>query len=481
MDPNHIRTNLTDYESRMPFADEIQGVYDFLGRVAIKDNLEFDYSEDVLAEKLISPNSAYDEGGVLYEEVTKVLAENDDTASEDILDAGLKIAEYIKNNNKTVRAQFTGYLQAAFQIDRLKIGLRGTDGSLVASNSILFFARKSLIEGMDASERNLASINNVDAVLSDIYAKEEWFGWFIPKSLGFREEFLSRLNAKKVLGAFQPTSPDSLTTYINTEGTTPQEDVGKFVNKTMRERKYGVKPAFTEASIGGSWVYYDAEELYRFYNSDKFDATLVPPAAAIIFHSPKTEFNNLKLKTSDMRFGGNANIGYIGSELEPDVSLFLSMDGELYVDPAQFFSLRRELQETPGLYEAVLAEVIANFHDLTVSLGTVTAMRNPNFVGLTNEQKKRYDPILQLLAPRLKREYLEPELQEPTGRTVRAHGVTWFVRNLPVGFHASPESIERALEHGIVLSDNETFVRSHERGSQNPVQGHRINRRLPIA
>ena len=42
--------------------------------------------------------------------------------------------------------------------------------------------------------------------------------------------------------------------------------------------------------------------------------------------------------------------------------------------------------------------------------------------------------------------------------------VSSHIRNLPLGWHASPEKIEEALKHGIVLMDGQTWVESYMKG-----------------
>lgn len=59
------------------------------------------------------------------------------------------------------------------------------------------------------------------------------------------------------------------------------------------------------------------------------------------------------------------------------------------------------------------------------------------------------------------------EEEERQKRFVDRYHVTWFVRRLPLGYHASVQAIEYAGIHQVQLKENETIVREHWRGGKN--------------
>ncbi len=481
MERNTFNSRPFKYETEMPFGQNLRSLYTKLGDLASLSLFEFDYDEDALAERLINPNPVYDQDGQLFAPIVDALTSSSNDLQDKALEAGLAVAEYIKNQGPNTRKRLTGYLQACFQIDRLKIGLTGPSGSMVPENSILFYARQSLIEDLEPSLSTHKTVSKVAESVSRLYEKEEWFGWFVPKAFTLVEELTLRHNSRAVTDMFASESKESIEQYGGRQ--TLHNDIKGFVSETMRNRKYGVKAAYIPASIGGSWVYYDGEDFKELYKTQNHSRELMPDAAAVIFYTDKESLENLVpvRKKVDLGNGVIVRIGGAIEEIEPRLRLVLSYQGELFLDVSQFMPLEKELRGNPGLYEAILAEIIANFHDLTVPLDTIDVTKQPNITQLSKKQKENYDPILQLLIPRLKKRYISEVAEDRNGdkntRMVRLHDVTWFIRTLPHGFKATPEAIARAKEHDIPLAPNETFVRSHKRGKDNEVKGHIVEKR----
>lgn len=124
-------------------------------------------------------------------------------------------------------------------------------------------------------------------------------------------------------------------------------------------------------------------------------------------------------------------------------------------------------------YRRLQAEVIANYLDLTNPL-EVTAhavdldKQAPGGVTTTSgsESSDPMDVVRRLIIPRIKAKTNAPtEDHESNGRAVRLHGVTWHIRRLPEGWHASGQAEMIAKQAGVTLKPGETFVQSHQRGS----------------
>ena len=64
-------------------------------------------------------------------------------------------------------------------------------------------------------------------------------------------------------------------------------------------------------------------------------------------------------------------------------------------------------------------------------------------------------------------EQADAETVERAKRELRRHEVIYHVRRLPKGKHPTAEARARAEKYNIVLADNETFVKPHERGKGN--------------
>jgi hypothetical protein len=69
---------------------------------------------------------------------------------------------------------------------------------------------------------------------------------------------------------------------------------------------------------------------------------------------------------------------------------------------------------------------------------------------------------------------VEQAEEETARRSMRQHDVVEHIRKLPIGKHPSAQAKQLALEKfGIVLGDNETFVRKHHRGKGEEIHMHR--------
>lgn len=116
------------------------------------------------------------------------------------------------------------------------------------------------------------------------------------------------------------------------------------------------------------------------------------------------------------------------------------------------------------------AQLLSHYFDLTHKIETVHRAKQTIAQNPSSEKsiKDPLDTVNRLVSPRVHILFDgEPEsTPEEPRRSVCFHGVTWHTRELPEGWHASPEAIARAKAAGIILAPNETFVKDHHRGSK---------------
>lgn len=491
MNPSLIRSRPAPGEAELPYniehPDRMLRICHAVGQVAEQGVDKFDLHEDAIAEKILAANPAYEPGSEVYDAVVSALeaAPRSDRGEnmqhfglhvgEEVEDAAILIVDNIITNNKNTRGKMLGYLNACFEVDRIKLGIHGEQKGINQEHVILEKVRQLLVSEIPIDARSEKLANVLHENVHEMTHKQAFFGWFMPKMALLRQEMILRRQVNQVADLIPPATPESIKKY---GGSDALDADAKDIVEQMSDRKYGIKAAYTEASFGGSWVYYDADDIIEVVGGVN-PKSPGPDFVAVVYHSPLNALSNLKVRreVQDLPNNGRYNImGGAIQEMRPDIQLVIGADGQLYFDHNVTESVKYELKDRPGAYEALLAEVMANFYDLSASAKVVEVEKTPTYSQLTDNEKEYFDPILQLLLPRIKKRYTNEEEigQEPTGRTVREHDVVWFVRELPAGFHASPEAQERAVRHNITLAPNETFVRAHKRGRGNSVQGHYI-------
>jgi hypothetical protein len=160
--------------------------------------------------------------------------------------------------------------------------------------------------------------------------------------------------------------------------------------------------------------------------------------------------------------------------------LYIGKDGSIATDPDGIQDINLVLSDRPLQAAALRAEVASNFYDLSMPLSKVRT-KSASTGTLKRPEQPSFDPVQELLIPRIR--YIENgQIDEDLAGTdvvqsVRMHDVTWFVRLLPNGWKASPDARALAAEYGIVLAQNETFVKAHTRGQGNKVLAHHAIRR----
>ncbi len=170
--------------------------------------------------------------------------------------------------------------------------------------------------------------------------------------------------------------------------------------------------------------------------------------------------------------------------------------GDIHSSVQSNLSLREVFAKrgAEGVYELLRLFTLMRVYDLTARAELVDKLPSINklekeasrnkagFLGFLGRGKQlKHFSYKQLLVPRIKAiqpetpiEQSPPEIiqeepeQESTRRFVDKHHVTWFVRKLPEGYHASESAKELATEHKVILGENETIVKDHWRGNRIP-------------
>lgn len=260
--------------------------------------------------------------------------------------------------------------------------------------------------------------------------------------------------------------------------------VARLFNSIRETQHFGVKMGYKpEKHLGGAMIFSPATSLMDFVDDEKIRAAYHPlldktEAVAHIFHTQRTTHRRIKIEKSETY--GHSLYGL--SETGPMAILHLGPDGELYTWRDCRVKLR-DIALQKGKYEAyrdLQATVLAHYFDLTHRLDKVVLINKKlreEPPARTSQMPPALESIERLVMPRIKLYAAEvagdtpdtiaaAEAQDKPTRSLRLHHVTWHVRDLPEGWHATPTALEYAEKMGVKLEKNQTIVQAHRRGSE---------------
>lgn len=431
-------------------------------------------------ERVWRDEPAFEPGGQMLDTLQPVFERGPKVGEDELLDAGLSLGSWVVDSNVTTRNRIIGYLHACNQSDTVKTGTVGHGNGVPALNQIHEYAADVVAETLPDTENVRKMFTVLLDTISEARQKEPFnqqsYGWLLAKLARLRSKYVMICDMKRLAGDFYPGSDDG--------EVMPQavdEQIALLTSESMKQRKYGTKPAYTEASIGGSWVFYDGFD----YNEQLKSATKntrLHQFAAIIFHSPHRDLKDLRLTTESIELGGGGQLSFMSGAIaaaEPDFGIYIGLDGSMTLDPEGILTLDVILKDKPNAAKLLKAEIASNFYDLSMPLYDNALPKPPTYASLPPRKKTEFNPIEQLLVPRIRFLHQKPSTsRSDVSREVREHDVTWYVRPLPAGWHASPDAIAKAAAMGIELGENETFVKAHKRGSDNKVLGYHAVRRM---
>lgn len=391
---------------------------------------------------------------------------------------------YVKNNDFDRALQ--SYMDVCYTIDGIKANTIGKAASTNRSNMLMQAVAAYFATEMNKSEKNMTTLKSrMDTSASGTGVQT----WFYAK-LNSLENFAGEVERAEWLASqifVYPSLGQSAKDFVEEHAAQAAREATEMVHGLTVLRKYGVKNSFFQDGIlhGPSqvWVFMDHDELRE----------MIPDWSSFIPH--QLAFISLSDKDSLTR-----GIGAMPSEKEVGVSrscgakttfgghVFMALDTEGEMDASyglglipvrQFFERRNNV----ALYEYLRFAQALRLYDLVVPITTVEKMPKPPIAGgvldrIKNVLKRKHLLNPDLFVPRIRslenvdlllRE-LETEIEQADAdttkrsREISRHEVIWHIRRLPQGKKPTPEARKRAEEHGIVLAENETYVRPHERG-----------------
>jgi hypothetical protein len=253
-------------------------------------------------------------------------------------------------------------------------------------------------------------------------------------------------------------------------------------------RRYGVKPAYFQDGL--------------LHASHEAWGILPPPeemrggVTAVTFLANRASLTDLEYHTGNLVAGNKS----FEVKVENLLAMVIDPQGNLSQGYSYLGMSTEEILRGIGLgdtYQLIRTIQLMRLYDLVVPIETI--VRVPEWPQLetgsklTRMIKKAKSLTPTLIIPRLKMlenmsglmEQLEREVEQAQTSTdartraeLRRHGVVGHIRILPPGRKATPTAVQRAKEElGIVLADNETYVKPHKRGNGDEIRSHRARKR----
>jgi hypothetical protein len=278
----------------------------------------------------------------------------------------------------------------------------------------------------------------------------------------------SWLRTKARAVAYVDTLPGpDVETYSDEVVTRDSELVAESFGRIRQNQHYGLKLAGKKHQMGGSIIL-----------GQPNDETQSDRVVVEIIHSKQQ--NLRRLKPYPLKVEGKvAAYDYTGTA--PLNIMYMDAAGELYTNPSCTSSLLAMCRQQGkyGAYRRLQAGLLADYYDMTrpaeVVRRTAALISDAEVVGgvASSSPADHMDMLRRLVLPRIQVEEANEELivdidaeeDSVAGNSVRLHDVTWHRRRLPEGWSPSPQARAMALEAGITLGPNETFVKEHKRGS----------------
>ena len=326
-------------------------------------------------------------------------------------------------------------------------------------------------------EGYLTRLHRQHESLQSTEGTSDWDRWFYPKVESFHRGF----NAwKKNFNWILQLQERIGGTIIGRENEI-REDADKIWRQLIDNRGYGIKTCFFPSPLflDSSQVFYATDESLGIEDR-AIRQIFIPDLVAIIGlgekpavtdeinprigweENKRVKFHRIQMGKAYIAFGVTQD-GVIHTSVEtllPLRKVFESMGAESVFELFRLFMFMR-------LYDLTARADLVNDLPSIDQLEAEAVKNREGFLGF-GRRIKRFD-YKRLVVPRLLKPIDSVSPEEGTEnneerRFIDRYHVIWFVRRLPIGYHASERATEYAREHGVVLRENETVVREHWRG-----------------
>ncbi len=407
---------------------------------------------------------------------------------------------------KPVHLALPLFLAIAFKVDEVKTHTIGTKAGTRTENALMQLVAEHYALETPVS---LADVKFVEDEAKKL--RTDASSWLYPKATILGALLMSKFNTVELARNIRFRGPAWLTRSIDELIGKVADDLRETSFSMMQElsnlRRYGVKTSFFQDGMfhqqSDAWFFTDFTGLgSQTFNMSASRMTTRP--LAFVSLASRASITGIIPRVVKYDFG-KAKMNSIDFGFDPHLIWTIDDRGELFNSPSSGVLSVRKLFAGEGreeFYEIMRFSQVLRLYDLVVPIEVVQTMPTlPRLTGglvrriVTGFIKGREMPFTPaIVVPRLRAlenpqhlvEELEREVEQADEETIRRsreairrHEVVAHVRRLPEGHHPSAEARRVAREElGIELADNETYVRKHERGTGEPVNGpHRAKHR----
>lgn len=432
--------------------------------------------DNLLKKRLYGGNRIFRNVPELREELRQTLAADDDESIRQLAELfELARSMYTPENERPINSLFA-YL--SFNDELLRASLE-VEGSGPRVNAIAALSRRMFTDAYDEAQlpEVIHSITYLSQRIENAFSLPEEKSderRFQVDLLGLHGSVCKRFDALRYVDHLA----DDTAEYSKEEVSRDSEVVGELFGELRASQRYGVKMGYVQHSYEGTLVFSpiaDPDEIRRHIQT-YHPLMAEEHSVATVVHNRKSRHDTIKHTSTKIMDG----LFMFGRPTSPDdiASFAIGEDGELYTDADCRTSLVA-IAHQKGKYEAYRrfhAEVLAHYYDATHSLDDV--IKAKKIIATVAEEAdpstpaSPMDTMGRLVIPRVRNHQAQPTptaqelIEDRPKKSVRAHGVTWHIRELPEGWHASPSAQELAASLGIRLGPHETIVKSHRRGSE---------------
>ena len=433
-------------------------------------NDELDLFDKSVIKGIYAPHRELEDGGKHHDAVSKVIL-NPAIDKDAMLDIGVDLGIDIIQQSTSARNRIVAFLNANRVIDDLRLEVLGNDTRYDVVLGIGTYMRSILLTELLQTKSTETVFEAIEATLQKAYdlgdnVEQSQYETHLSRLISLRSRYDTYKHAKDIGEKYDVSDEVDEDEYRSLK-----QNAALLSKEAMRHRKYGTKPAYIDASMGGAWIFYDGEDWRQKMSSKSSGAANYANVAAVVGYSPYNEFKSLRFQIDR----SNPNLSMITGPVMDKINflVYIGQDGAISMDLEGVEDLGLDLNLSHIQELSLRAEIASNFYDLSMPV-MKHLPEDKVFEDLVDRKKQKFNPIKELLIPRIR--YIEQgeyfTASDDVTRTIREHDVVWFVRTLPPGWHASPDAVAEAEAYGIELAENETFVKAHTRGKGNKVMGY---------
>lgn len=397
------------------------------------------------------------------------------------------------NRDMPFRAIIPFFLNLCYTVDMVKVETTGQTAPTDVSNAIQTAIGHEIVKNVSWTHADIEWLEEaIKAFKSNPSNMETWGG---TKLVVLKNSMVHMHSTMKLASVSLSLFSPALVAEMERGYDSKEAELSELMSHLVELRRYGVKSSFTRRGFlpeqNGAWVMWDYRDIAKELGTSRRDCIAILAFAA--------DVNQIKdLRMEAFRHEKTDHTG-LRTPFPCSFMWHMQTDGEIDLSANNGSFPVREIFKNNGnavLYQAFREQLIGHLYDLIVPVAKLATLPTARGVkkGVVRKiqellGRRQMDPVAELILPRIKllenhsevaraaEEEIQKSAEETGRRAKRRHDVVDFIRPLPPGHRPSPMARKLAREaFGIELADNETYVRSHKRGSGEEITAHSVRK-----